>query len=162
MIALMADSAFEPLTDALLGDPNQRLWLLRYTGHRLGLDESLPPDGIGAVPIVPQFFSDTTHPDALAEMRAWTAIIPRALDRQDSTIASGRMQTTSVPVSVIFGRNDPNLDAEVAEHISGLFGKSDLHLVDQASHWPQWDQPDVVADLIKQSIAATQRHAASR
>ena len=70
-------------------------------------------------------------------------------------IASGRLQTTTVPVSVIFGPNDPNLNPEVAQHISGLFKHAELHLVEQASHWPQWDRPDVVADLIKRSIAAT-------
>ena len=51
----------------------------------------------------------------------WTAEIPRALDRHDSAIASGRLQTTTVPVSIIFGRNDPNLNSDVAQHISGLF-----------------------------------------
>ena len=70
-------------------------------------------------------------------------------------IASGRLQTTTVPVSVIFGRNDPNLNPDVAHHLSSLFKNSQLHLVDQASHWPQWDRPEVVADLIKGSIAAT-------
>jgi len=155
MIALMADSALNALTDALLDEPDQRLWLLRYTGRRLGLDDSLPPDGIGATSIIPQFFGGTAHPDALLEIRAWTADIPHALDRQDSIITTGRLQTTTVPVSVIFGRNDPNLNPDVAHHVSSLFRKSDLHLVDQASHWPQWDRPDVVADLIKRSIAAT-------
>ena len=156
MIALMADPALAPLTDALLDDPDHRLWLLAYTGRRLGLDDSLPPDGIGVNSIVPQFFGDTGQPDALAEIRAWTAEIPQALDRQDSTIASGRLQTTIVPVSIIFGRNDPNLDPDVAQHISGLFKNPELHLVEQASHWPQWDRPDAVADLIKESIAAPQ------
>ena len=49
MIALMADPALTPLTDALVDDPNQRLWLLAYTGGRFGLDGSLPPDGIGVM-----------------------------------------------------------------------------------------------------------------
>ena len=39
--------------------------------------------------------------------------------------------------------------------LSNLFKKSHLRLVDQASRWPQWDRPEVVADLIKGSIAAT-------
>ena len=49
MIALMADPALAPLTDALVDDPAQRLWLLNYTGRRFGLDQSLPADGIAAV-----------------------------------------------------------------------------------------------------------------
>ena len=155
MIALMADPALAPLTDALVDDAGQRLWLLVYTGRRFGVDDSFPPDGIGAVSIVPQFFGDATQPDALGEIRAWTADIPRALDRQDAMIASGRLQATAVPVSVIFGRDDPNLNPDVAHHIHRLFTNSELHLVDEASHWPQWDRPDTVADLIKRAIAAT-------
>jgi pimeloyl-ACP methyl ester carboxylesterase len=155
MIALMADPALAPLADALLNDPDRRLWLLLYTGQRFGLDASLPPDGIAVISLLPQFFGDASQPDALAEIRAWTADIPHALDRQDSTIVSGRLQTTTVPVSVIFGRDDPNLDPALAQHISGLFTNAELHLVDHASHWPQWDRPDMVADLIKKSIAAT-------
>lgn len=58
-----------------------------------------------------------------------------------------------MPVSVIFGRNDPNLNPDVAQHISSLFRNSQPHLLDAASHWPQWDQPDLVADLIKRATA---------
>jgi haloalkane dehalogenase len=152
MIALMADPALTPLTDALVDDPNQRLWLLAYTGRRFGLDDNLPPDGLGTVSVVPQFFGDNTQSDALAEIRAWTGDLPAALDRQDAEIASARLQTIQTPVSVIFGRDDPNLTPDVAQHICELFTNSELHLIDRASHWPQWDQPAEVADLIKRSI----------
>jgi haloalkane dehalogenase len=153
MIALMADPALAPLADALLAEPEHRLWLLTYTQKRFGVDESpTATDGIAVTSIVPQFFGDTSQPDALSEIRAWTADLPHALDRQDDTVASGRLQSIAVPVSVIFGRGDPNLNPEVAQHISCLFGSSELHLVDRASHWPQWDQADVVSDLIKGSI----------
>ena len=152
MIALMADPALKPLTDALVDDPNQRLWLLAYTGRRFGLDGSLPPDGIGVSSIVPQFFGDDSQPDALAEIRSWTGALPAALDRQDAVIASARLQTVHVPVSVIFGRDDPNLTPDVAQHICAQFSNSQVHLIDRASHWPQWDQPDEVANLIKRSI----------
>jgi pimeloyl-ACP methyl ester carboxylesterase len=70
-------------------------------------------------------------------------------------IASSQLRATRAPVSVIFGRDDPNLNPDVAQHICRLFENAQLHLLDGASHWPQWDRPDVVADLIKQSIAAT-------
>ena len=155
MIALMADPGLAPLTDALLDDTNQRLWLLLYTGRRFGQDDSVPPDGIAAVSILPQFFGDTNQPDALSEIRAWTADIPHALDRQDAMIASGQLCATRVSVSVIFGREDPNLNPDLARHIARLFENAQLHLLDGASHWPQWDRPELVADLIKQSIAAT-------
>jgi pimeloyl-ACP methyl ester carboxylesterase len=153
MIALLADPAFAPLADALLDDPDHRLWLLAHTARRFGLDEGQAPDGIAATSIIPQFFGDIEQPDALAEIRAWTADIPNALDRQDAAIATGRLHSVTRPVSVIFGRNDPYLNPDVAQHISGLIKYTQLHLLDQASHWPQWDQPDTVADLIKQTIA---------
>ncbi|OBI80438.1 alpha/beta fold hydrolase [Mycobacterium sp. 1245805.9] len=153
MIALLADPALTPLTNALFDDPNQRLWLLAYTGRRFGLDGSLPPDGIGVRSIVPQFFGDDGQPDALAEIRSWTGGLPAALDRQDAVIASARLRAVQVPVSVIFGRDDPNLTPDVAQHICAQFTNCELQLIDRASHWPQWDRPDAVADLIKRSIA---------
>jgi pimeloyl-ACP methyl ester carboxylesterase len=161
MIALMADPALTPLTDALMSDPNQRLWLLAYTGRRFGLDDSLPPDGIGAGSIVPQFFGDNSQSDALAAIRSWTGALPAALDRQDAVIASAQLQTLQVPVSVIFGRDDPNLTPAVAQHICALFTNSEVHLINRASHWPQWDQPDEVADLIKRFIATPVEHHAA-
>ena len=114
---------------------------------------SLPPDGIGVISIVPQFFGDNSQSDALAEIRLWTGGLPAALDRQDAVIASARLQSVHVPVSVIPGRDDPNLTPDVAQHICALFPNSEMHLIDRASHWPQWDQPDEVADLIRRSIA---------
>jgi len=156
MIALMADPALAPLTDAMLEDPDQRAWLLTYTGRRFGIiADTFSPDGIAVTSIIPQFFGDTRQPDALAEIRAWTADLPSALTHQDTTIASGAFQNTQLPVSVIFGRDDPHLNPHVAQHLSGLFANADLHLLDHASHWPQWDRPDVVADLINRSITGT-------
>jgi len=70
-------------------------------------------------------------------------------------IASGKLRLMPVSVSVIFGREDPNLNPDLARHIARLFENAQLHLLDGASHWPQWDRPELVADLIKQSIAAT-------
>jgi pimeloyl-ACP methyl ester carboxylesterase len=44
-----------------------------------------------------------------------------------------------------YGRSDP---------LAGLFRHADLHLVQGASHWPQWDQPELVARLITQAAAS--------
>jgi hypothetical protein len=59
MIALMADPALMPLTNALVDDPDHRLWLLTYSADRFGPDDSLPPDGIGVTSVIPQFLGDT-------------------------------------------------------------------------------------------------------
>src|SRR5262249_11630348 len=70
MIRLLADPAFTPLADAMLGEPGQRLWLLVHTGRQWGMD---PEDqgGVAFGSILPQFFGDDTQPDALAAIRAW-------------------------------------------------------------------------------------------
>jgi pimeloyl-ACP methyl ester carboxylesterase len=44
---------------------------------------------------------------------------------------------------------------DLARHVAGLFRHVDLQLVEDASHWPQWDQPELVAQLIKQATSRT-------
>jgi hypothetical protein len=50
-----------PLADAMVADPDQRLWLLQHTARRFG-NEQLDPDGVEATSIVPQFFGDADTP----------------------------------------------------------------------------------------------------
>jgi pimeloyl-ACP methyl ester carboxylesterase len=150
MIRLLADPGLIPLANAMMGDPNQRLWLLAHTGQRFGLDAA-DQQGIGNASIVPQFFGDGTQPDALAAVRAWTSALFPALDQQDAHIAAGDLAGLDLPVTLIFGAADDYLNPRLARHLAGLFPHADLHLVDNASHWPQWDQPEIVAQLIKQA-----------
>jgi len=151
LIALMADPEFKPLTDALLDDEAQRLWLLMHTAGRFGIPRDAP-DTIGTVSILPQFFGGAGSPNALDEIRAWTADLPHALDHQDNQIRAGKLAALDIPVRVIFGREDTFLNPHVARHLSGRFARSELHLVPGASHWPQWDQPEIVADLIARPV----------
>jgi pimeloyl-ACP methyl ester carboxylesterase len=149
MIRLFADPDFAPLADAMVDDPNQRLWLLWHTARRFGLDP-LDPTGIGVTSIAPQFFGDTETPDALPAIRAWTGALFAALDRQDDNIKAGRLAGLDVPVSLVFGAQDEYLNTDLAHHLAGLFTHGDLHLVEDASHWPQWDQPEFVAHFMRE------------
>jgi haloalkane dehalogenase len=88
MIRLLADPELTPLADAMMDDPNQRLWLLNHTGRRWGLDAG-DQQGIAFASILPQFFGDDSQPDALAAVRAWTSALFPALDQQDARIAAG-------------------------------------------------------------------------
>jgi NAD(P)-dependent dehydrogenase (short-subunit alcohol dehydrogenase family) len=56
--------------------------------------------------------------------------------------------------AVMQGPADPYLNPDLARHLAGLFRHADLHLVRGASHWPQWDQPELVARLIIQAAAS--------
>jgi haloalkane dehalogenase len=150
MIRLLADPGLTPLADAMMDDPNQRLWLLNHTGRQWGLDAA-DQQGIAVVSILPQFYGDETQPDALVAIRAWTSGLFPALDQQDAHVTAGDLAGLDLPVTLIFGAADDYLDPRLARHLAGLFTHADLHLVDNASHWVQWDQPEVVAQLIKQA-----------
>ena len=151
MIRLFADPAFTPLADAMVNDAGQRLWLLQHTADRWGLDAL---DGLAIRSILPQFFGDADQPDALAAIRDWTAGLFEALDQQDTLIDSGVLGDLEVPVSIIFGETDRYLSPSLAAELAGLFQDPSFHLVQDASHWPQYDQPDVVAGLLKAARTA--------
>jgi pimeloyl-ACP methyl ester carboxylesterase len=150
LIRLLADPNLTPLADAMLEDPNLRLWLLGHTARQFGLD---PADqgGVAVAAVQPQFFGGADSPDALAAVRAWTAALFPSLDRQDAHIAAGHLAALELPVTLVFGAADPYLNPDLARHLAGLFRHADLHLVEGASHWPQWDQPEPVARLITQA-----------
>jgi 2-hydroxy-6-oxonona-2,4-dienedioate hydrolase len=148
MIRLLADPDFAPLADAMIDDPDQRLSLLAHTARRFGLDP-LDPQGIGVVSIFPQFFGEGDTPDALAAIRAWTGALFPALADQDARIASGQLAALHLPVSLIYGIADDYLNPGLARHLASLFSHAELHLIDGASHWPQADQPETVARILK-------------
>jgi pimeloyl-ACP methyl ester carboxylesterase len=154
MIRLLADPDLIPLADALINDDAQRLWLLQLTAEYWGMDAG-DPQGIAVRSILPQFFGSADQPDALAAIRGWTASLFSSLHEQDQLVDSGALGALEVPVSIIFGESDHYLDPSLAREIAGLFTASSLYLVQDASHWPQHDQPQVVADLLAE-IASTQ------
>jgi haloalkane dehalogenase len=145
MIRLFADHELAPLADAIAADPAQLLWLLQHTARQFFGTDELPPDGIAVTSILPQFFADAHQPDALAAIRAWTGRLFDDLDDQDAVIASGQLESVDIPVTLIFGADDAYLSLDVARELAEHFTRSGVEVVTNASHWPQWDQPDVVA-----------------
>jgi haloalkane dehalogenase len=150
LIRLLADPNLTPLADAMMADQNQRLWLLNHTAVRFGL-EPLNPEGVGVLSVLPQFFGEGETPDALAAIRAWTGALFPALAEQDARIARGVLTALDVPVSLIWGADDQYLTPDVARHLAGLFRHAALHVVENASHWLQADQPETVARLLKEA-----------
>ena len=148
MIRLLADPDMTPLADAMLNDPGQRMWLLGHTARQFGGDP-LDPNSVGITSVLPQFFGDAGHPDALPAIRAWTAALFGDLDTQDRRIAQGQLAGLDTPVRLVFGALDRYLSPDLAAHLASLFARADLQLVDGASHWPQCDRPKAVAELIR-------------
>ncbi len=69
------------------------------------------------------------------------------------TAVRGRRMLASLrsfakPVQIIFGATDPWLNASVARQFHDLFPNSQLHLVPEARHYVQIDEPAEVARLI--------------
>jgi pimeloyl-ACP methyl ester carboxylesterase len=148
MIRLLADPELTPLADAMMDDAAQRVWLLQQAADQWRMDVD-DPEGLANRSILPQFFGDAEQPDALTAVRAWTATLFEALDRHDALIDRGALAHLEVPVSVVFGEADHYLRPALAAEIAGLFTGASLHLVHDASHWPQHDQPEVVAQLLE-------------
>jgi pimeloyl-ACP methyl ester carboxylesterase len=103
--------------------------------------DALDPQGVAVQSILPQFFGSADQPDALAAIRAWTGGLFDSLAEQDELVDSGALRDLKVPVSIIFGESDRYLNRLLAGEIAGLFTDPSLHLVQDASHWPQHDQP---------------------
>jgi pimeloyl-ACP methyl ester carboxylesterase len=60
----------------------------------------------------------------------------------------GDMRRFRPPVRVVFGARDRWLNPRVARRFAALFPHSELHLLPNAGHYVQVDQPSDVADLI--------------
>ncbi len=147
MTRLFAEPELTSLAGDMINDPDQRLWLLQRWGVQWELDSD--PDGIAMGSILPQFFGDANQPEALGAIRAWTAGWFDSLDKQDAPIDSGALRRLEVPVSIIFGERDRYLNPSLAAELAELFQDPSLQLVKGAGHYPQRDQPNVVADLLK-------------
>ena len=137
----------------MVSDEAQRLWLLQHTATRWDMN-ALDPEGIAVQSILPQFFGDPNQPDAIAAIRAWTAELFDALDKQDALIDSEALRNIEVPVSIIFGEKDRYLTPSLGAEIARLFGNPSLHIVEDAAHWPQHDQAEVVAELLMRCVVA--------
>ena len=157
MIRLLADPALVTLADAMINDEAQRLWLLQLTADNWGMDAG-DPEGIAVTSILPQFFGGADHPDALVAIRAWTAQLFDSLNEQDRLVDSRALRDLEIPVSIIFGASDRYLDPPLAHEIAALFRDPSLHIVPGASHWPQQDQPQVVAALLTEIASAYDRN----
>jgi pimeloyl-ACP methyl ester carboxylesterase len=149
MTRLFSDPQLERLADDMVGDPNQLLWLLQRWGGQFELDAD-DPSGIIRNSILPQFYGDEHQPDAIASIRAWCAGLRSALNEQDELADRGALRGLRVPVSIIWGTSDRSLNTSLAHEIAALFDQPSLHLLSDAGHYPQHDQPDHVAELLKQ------------
>jgi pimeloyl-ACP methyl ester carboxylesterase len=72
-------------------------------------------------------------------------LLPAVLRRRTRI---GRLRAFPAPVRIIFGARDRYLNSHVARHFAELFPHSELHLLPNAGHYVQVDEPEEVARLI--------------
>jgi pimeloyl-ACP methyl ester carboxylesterase len=141
-----------PPAIALYSTPLLRLATRAITRRRPELDKRLYAWQVGA------FIRD---PDVRAEL------VPRRYEQFDAarpafwrlnddllgTVFGRRRRVPELrrfdrPVRVIFGARDRYLNAGVARRFAALFPRSELHLLDDAGHYVQVDEPERVAELL--------------
>jgi haloalkane dehalogenase len=118
-------------------------------------------------PMVRKFFADFTHRgrrlDRAVTTAHWTPlheggtrvfrVFAKELDATMATFAryAAALRRLRVPATIIWGAADPVLRADrIVPRFSAdlAIAAKDVHILDQASHFLQEDQPERVADLI--------------
>ena len=65
----------------------------------------------------------------------------------------GLLSRVSIPTRIVWGANDRGDALEHAFALQGKIAGSEVHVFDQAAHWPQWDQTErfvqVIADFLR-------------
>jgi pimeloyl-ACP methyl ester carboxylesterase len=90
-----------------------------------GYGRPCPGFGSARLTVSQAFFGEGETPDALAALGA--------------------------PVSLVYGARDEYLSVDLARHLAGLFGHAELHVIEDASHWLQDDQPEAVARILREA-----------
>jgi haloalkane dehalogenase len=111
--------------------------LARFYSNAKIRDEFTPIITHNSANIRPAFFSATSM--------LWQELA----SRRDSV---PRLQQFKKPVHMIFGADDPYLNAGVAAEFSRLFSTSSLHLVPQAGHYVQLDKAEEVSRILRAQL----------
>lgn len=59
------------------------------------------------------------------------------------------LRKLGIPTKIVFGAEDPFLNAALAREFDAIFPVSQLHLIENAGHYVQLDRPAAVAEAIQ-------------
>ena len=135
-----SDPTFSRLAEAII-DPAVFRWLYYWQVGRFIRDDEVRDE---FVPLLYQQFDAT--PSATTAFVGLNADLGAAL--LGNTEKLGRLASFPRPVRIVFGEDDPYLNAGVARSLDDLFIDSELFLVNNAVHFVQLDEPAEVARLI--------------
>ena len=66
---------------------------------------------------------------------------------------AGMLGKISLPTLVVWGAHDQIIPVECGRLFQQLIPQATLHLIDQASHWPHYERPQELAEVIGQFLA---------
>ena len=94
---------------------------------------------------------DPAHQRAfLNTMRAAHAMAKSPMREELRTLAG----QAPFPVMLIGGKQDPMVPAPLVEEGARAVPGAELHLLDACGHFPTWEQPDRVAELVRNFLSA--------
>lgn len=148
LIALNADPQLKVLAVKIMTDPKQRAWLLRFQNEQFLKNAS---------DTVKKRFNSILQPIIDANFDgnpgAGPAFIAMTSDLYPNIVSNtgkvSGLKKLDVPVTLIWGDEDPYLNTGVAKDLASEFKHADTHIL-PLGHWPQIDDPKAVADLMLQ------------
>jgi haloalkane dehalogenase len=149
-IELFANKGLKALTRHLLASPEQFAWLLAFQRDQMqvGLTEEQKAHYTKFLgPIIDNNFRQ--RPSSAFAFAQMTYQLSDELAANAARLTDFRSST--VPLSLIWGKSDPYLHVTVAEYMRAQARKADLHVV-EAGHWPQIDAHENVARIMLASM----------
>ena len=146
-IRIFSNDAFDRLAQAIVDSPEISRWLFFWQVGQFFRDAEVRDE------FVPLFYEtfEATPSARPAFLRLnedlGAAVLANAANNE-------RLAAFPQPVRIIFGEDDPYLNADYARYLDELFGDSELLLVKNARHYVQIDEPAEVARLILETPLA--------
>jgi haloalkane dehalogenase len=148
LIALFATPGLKALTSAMLQSPEQLAWVFRF--QQLKFLETLPEKQKATfesilAPIINNNFNFGKAAGSGPAFGQMTAQVFEEVGRNTKRLHE--LEALDVPVRIIWGDTDLNLNTGVAKDFQSHLKNASLHVM-SAGHWPQIDEPEQVAQAL--------------
>lgn len=75
--------------------------------------------------------------------------------RQRNLLTEQVLASIAAPTTVIWTSDDPSGPASTGMEMAASVQSGSFHIIDEAGHWPQWEQPEVFNELVGSGIGAS-------
>ena len=146
LIELCADPGLKKLAGAIMSDQAKREWLLTFQNHNFNAKTTPALQARFDTVLQPVINANFAQAESAGPaFMAMTGGLHQAVAADNLRVAD--LAKLQVPVSIVWGSNDPYLNTGVAQDFGTRFSDAKLSLL-PLGHWPQVDDPKSVADII--------------